>query len=124
MKRRELPEDLKNAVCCLKCRKVGVDAVRKKIPGLSKKYDRCQICKSYAYRYSEIIRSPIIFVILTVMLIWVMPVSENGSRPIVVIGILISIMCGVYLNNAMKRKKIRRLLEDHMRKNILDGEQS
>jgi len=124
MKRRELPEDLKNAVCCLKCRKVGVDAVRKKIPGLSKKYDRCQICKSYAYRYSEIIRSPIIFVILTVMLIWVMPVSENGSRPIVVIGILISIMCGVYLNNARKRKKIRRLLEDHMRKNILDGEQS
>ena len=34
------------------------------------------------------------------------------------------IMCGVYLNNVSKKKKVRRLLEDHMRKNILDGEQS
>jgi hypothetical protein len=124
MKSRELPEDLKNAVCCLKCRKVGVDAVRKKIPGLPKGYDRCQICKSYAYRYIEITTSPIIFVISTVMVIWVMPVSEDGSRPIVVIGIWISIMCGVYLNNVSKRKKIRRLLEDHMRKDIIDEEQS
>ncbi|MDA7914413.1 hypothetical protein N9B32_04840, partial [Akkermansiaceae bacterium] len=115
---------LKNAVCCLKCRKVGVDAVRKKMPGLSRGYDRCKICKSYAYRYIEITTSPIIFVVLTVMVIWVMPVSEDGSRPIVVIGIWISIMCGVYLNNLSKRKKIRRLLEEHMRKDILDGEQS
>ena len=58
------------------------------------------------------------------MLIWQMPVSEDGSRPIVVIGIWISIMCGGYLSNASKRKKIRRLLEDHMRENIIDEEQS
>ena len=124
MRGRELPEDLKNAVCCLKCRKVGVDAVRKKMPGLPKKYERCKTCNSHAYRYSHISTSPIIFVILTVILIWLMPVSEDGSRPIVVIGILISIMCVVYLDNASRKKKIRRLLEDHMRKDILDGEQS
>ena len=62
--------------------------------------------------------------VLTVMVIWVMPVSEDGGRPIVVIGIWISIMCGVYLNNLSKRKKIRRLLEEHMRQDILYGEQS
>ena len=125
MKSRELPEDLKNAFCCLKCRKVGVDAVRKKMPGLPKKYERCKTCNSHAYRYNgKISTSPIIFVILTVMVIWQMPVSEDGSRPIVVIGIWISIMCGGYLSNASKRKKIRRLLEDHMRENIIDEEQS
>jgi len=124
MKSRELPEDLKNAFCCLKCRKVGVDSVRKEIGGTFEYY-RCETCNSHAYRYNgKISTSPIIFVILTVMVIWQMPVSEDGSRPIVVIGIWISIMCGGYLSNASKRKEIRRLLEDHMRENIIDEEQS
>ena len=125
MKGRELPEDLKNTVCCLKCRKVGVDAVRKKLPGLSKKYDRCQICKSYAYRYSEIRMSPILFVSATVIGSLAMTTKYGDfENPVRANLVWISIMCGVYLNNASKRKKVRRLLEDHMRKNILDGEQS
>jgi hypothetical protein len=125
MKRRELPENLKNAVCCLKCRKVGVDAVRKKLPGVSKNYDRCQICKSYAYRYGEIWTSPIVFVFITVVASWSMQATYGDfENPVMGSLVWISIMCGVYLNNVSKKKKVRRLLEDHMRKNILDGEQS
>jgi len=87
MRGKKLPEDLKDVVCCLQCRKVGVDAVRKKVPGLSKTYDRCQVCKSYAYRYGGINTCPITFVILTALVVWVMPLGEDESRPIIVIGI-------------------------------------
>ena len=125
MKGRELPEDLKDAVCCLKCRKVGVDSVRKKMLGVSKNYDRCQICKSYAYKYSDILTSPIIFVFITVFASWFMQDKWGDfDYPVMTNLVWISIMCGVYLNNVSKKKKVRRLLEDHMRKNILDGEQS
>jgi hypothetical protein len=125
MKGRELPEDLKNAVCCLKCRKVGVDSVRKKNPGVSKNYDRCQICKSYAYRYGDILTSPIIFVFGTVFVSWVMQASYGDFEyPVRTNLVWTLIMCGVYLNNVSKKKMVRQLLEDHMRKNILDGEQS
>ena len=125
MKGRELPEDLKNAVCCLKCRKVGVDSVRKKMLGVSKNYDRCQICKSYAYRYSDILTSPIIFVFGTVFVSWLMQASYGDfDYPVRTNLVWTLIMCGVYLNNVSKKKMVRRLLEDHMRKNILDGEQS
>ena len=125
MKGRELPEDLKNAVCCLKCRKVGVDSVRKKIPGVSKNYDRCQICKSYAYRYSDIRTSPIFFVFVTVLVSWSAQASYGDfDYPVRTNLVWTLIMCGVYLNNVSKKKMVRQLLEDHMRKNILDGEQS
>jgi hypothetical protein len=125
MKGRELPEDLKNAVCCLKCRKVGVDSVRKKNPGVSKNYDRCQICKSYAYRYGDILTSPIIFVFGTVFVSWLMQASYGDFEyPVRTNLVWTLIMCGVYLNNVSKKKMVRQLLEDHMRKNILDGEQS
>ena len=125
MKRRELPENLKNAVCCLKCRKVGVDAVRKKLPGVSKNYDRCQICKSYAYRYGDIWTSPFLFVFATVLVSWSMQASYGDFEyPVRTNLVWTLIMCGVYLNNVSKKKKVRRLIEDHMRKNILDGEQS
>lgn len=121
MKGRELPEDLKDAVCCLKCRKVGVDAVRKKLPSLSKKYDSCQICKSYAYRYSEMNSSPILFVSVTVMGSLAMT-TEYGDfeNPVMANLVWTLIMCGVYLNNVSKKKKVRRLLENHMRENVFD----
>ena len=125
MKGRELPEDLKNAVCCLKCRKVGVDSVRKKNPGVSKNYDRCQICKSYAYRYGDIWTSPFLFVFATVLVSWSMQASYGDFEyPVRTNLVWTLIMCGVYLNNVSKKKMVRQLLEDHMRKNILDGEQS
>jgi hypothetical protein len=123
MKGRELPEDLKNTVCCLKCRKVGVASVRKELRSLrfSKKYDRCQICKSYAYRYSEMYSSPISFVFFTVMGSLAMTTKYGDfENPVMANLVWISIMCGVYLNNVSKKKKVRRLLENHMRENVFD----
>ena len=69
--------------------------------------------------------SPILFVSATVIGSLAMTTKYGDfENPVRANLVWISIMCGVYLNNASKRKKVRRLLEDHMRKNILDGEQS
>jgi hypothetical protein len=47
-----VPEELKNAVCCLKCRKVNVLHSSETVEN-NKILRRCSICDSYCYIYNE-----------------------------------------------------------------------
>ena len=47
-----VPEELKNAVCCLKCRKVNVEHSSETAQN-NKILRRCSVCHSYCYIYNE-----------------------------------------------------------------------
>ena len=47
-----VPEELKNAVCCLKCRKVNVEHSSETVQ-YNKILRRCSVCDSYCYIYNE-----------------------------------------------------------------------
>ena len=47
-----VPEELKNAVCCLKCRKVNVQHSSETVEN-NKILRRCSICDGYCYIYNE-----------------------------------------------------------------------
>ncbi len=47
-----VPEELKNAVCCLKCRKVNVEHSSETSQN-NKILMRCSLCNSYCYIYNE-----------------------------------------------------------------------
>ena len=47
-----VPEELKNAVCCLKCRKVNVEHSSETAQN-NKILRRCSVCDSYCYIYNE-----------------------------------------------------------------------
>tara|TARA_B100000676_G_C17846163_1_gene715594 strand:- start:138 stop:515 length:378 start_codon:yes stop_codon:yes gene_type:complete len=47
-----IPEELKNAVCCLKCRRFNVEHSSEKVQN-NKVLRRCNVCHSYCYIYNE-----------------------------------------------------------------------
>ena len=47
-----IPEELKNAVCCLKCRRVNVEHSSEKVQN-NKVLRRCSVCDGYCYIYNE-----------------------------------------------------------------------
>ena len=48
MMKMNFPENYKNAVCCIKCRKLGIKYYNKK------GFRYCKTCKSHVYIYNEI----------------------------------------------------------------------
>ena len=48
---KNIPEDLKNSKCCLKCELVDVDYAAKKLTGAPRTLYKCKKCNSYVKSY-------------------------------------------------------------------------
>jgi hypothetical protein len=116
---KNIPEDLKNSKCCLKCKLVDVDYAAKKLTGTPRTLYKCKKCNSYVKSYNEINTSGRQFIFIILIICAVIHFGE-GSESINIdhlftADVIVFLLFGlVWFHNCSNKKKLEKFLQQHV----------
>ena len=118
------PEKYKNTVCCIKCRKLGVEYTGKT------KFRYCKTCKSHVYIYNEIPvqkdpKSAKTLFSITVIFVFFFLASQN-SPPSVTFFMTIAtglLFTWAFKNEKKRIRKIEAIMKEHLENNFILSEE-